>query len=85
MAIIRFEEEEREIADGTSPMKACEDMGLPFGCTEGICGTCMSTVPEGAQNLSPKTEKELDFDLPKGQRLVCQCLVKAGNVEFALD
>ena len=85
MAIIRFEEEEREIPDGTSPVEACEDMGLPFGCTEGICGTCMSVVSEGVFNLAPKTEKENDFDLPKGQRLVCQCIVKAGTVEFALD
>ena len=85
MAIIRFEDEEREVADGTNVTEACEDMGLPFGCTEGICGTCMSLVTEGAFNLEPKTEKEVDFDLPKGQRLACQCVIKGGSVEFTLE
>ena len=45
----------------------------------------MSLVSEGAFNLSPKTEKEVDFDLSKGQRLVCQCKVKGGSVEFTLE
>jgi ferredoxin len=85
MAIIRFEEEEREVADGSNVMEACEDMGLPFGCTDGICGTCMSVPSAGAFNLESMTEKELDFDLPKGQRLACQCVIKGGEVEFILD
>ena len=85
MAIILFEDEKREVADGSKVMEACEDMGLPFGCTEGICGTCMSLVTEGAFNLEPKNEKEQDFDLPKGQRLACQCVIKSGTVEFTLE
>lgn len=85
MAILKFEGEEREVEDGASVVEACEAMGLPFGCQDGLCGTCMSTVTEGAENLPPKNEKEEDFDLPEGQRLVCQCTVKGGTVEFCLD
>lgn len=85
MATVKFEGEEREVADGSAVVEACEDMGLPFGCQDGLCGTCMSTVVEGMANLEPKNEKEEDFDLPEGQRLVCQCKIKSGTVEFSLD
>ena len=85
MAKVKFEGEEREVADGTKVMEACEDMGLPFGCQDGLCGTCTSTVVEGMDNLEPKNEKEDDFDLPENQRLVCQCVIKSGTVEFSLD
>ena len=85
MAKVIFEGDEREVADGTAVMEACEDLGLPFGCQDGICGTCMSIVTQGAENLEGKNEKENDFDLPDGQRLVCQCKVKSGTVEFTLD
>ena len=47
MATVKFEGEEREVADGGAVVEACEDMGLPFGCQDGLCGTCMSTVVEG--------------------------------------
>ena len=85
MATVKFEGEEREVADGGSVVEACEDMGLPFGCQDGLCGTCMSTVVEGADNLAPKNDKEEDFDLPDGQRLACQCTIKSGTVEFSID
>jgi ferredoxin len=85
MAKVIFEGDERELADGIKVMEACEDLGLPFGCQDGICGTCMSVVTKGAENLLPKNEKEDDFDLPDGQRLACQCTIKSGTVEFSLD
>jgi ferredoxin len=85
MAKVIFEGDERELPDGAEVMESCEDLGLPFGCTDGICGTCMSVVKQGADSLLPKTEKEDEFDLPEGQRLVCQCTIKSGTVEFALD
>ena len=85
MATVKFEGEEREVADGGKVVEACEDMGLPFGCQDGLCGTCMSTVVSGIDNLEPKNDKEEDFDLPDGQRLACQCTIKSGTVEFSLD
>ncbi|MDD3467296.1 MAG: 2Fe-2S iron-sulfur cluster-binding protein [Campylobacterales bacterium] len=32
--------------------------GLPFGCRDGECGTCVVEVLSGMEYLSPKTEKE---------------------------
>ncbi len=47
-----------------------------FGCTKGICGTCISTITKGLDNLKPKSERELlTLDRIKAkanQRLVCQ-------------
>ncbi len=85
MATIRFEGEERELADGSAVLETCEAMGMPFGCTEGICGTCRCTVIDGAENLEPLNEKETDMDLEEGERLACQCIVKSGVVEFSVD
>ena len=85
MAKVIFEGEERQVTDGSKVIEACEDLGLPFGCQDGICGTCMSIVAQGADNLEPRNEKENDFDLPDGHRLVCQCTIKSGAVEFSLD
>ena len=85
MATIRFEGEEREIADGTGVLKVCEEMGMPFGCTDGLCGTCMCDVVEGMDNLEPLNEKEQDMELEDGERLACQCVVKAGVVVFKVS
>ena len=85
MAIIRFEGEEREIADGSPVQEVCEDMGMPFGCTEGLCGTCRCTVVKGMENLGPLNEMESDMGLDDGERLACQCVVIAGSVELSVD
>ena len=41
MAKIIFEDsrEEMEVPDGSSIVEACEQAGVPFACTEGVCGT----------------------------------------------
>ena len=84
MAKIIFEGQSREVPDGTRALDSCEDMGMPFGCTEGVCGTCRCTVVSGMENLSPVNVKEEDMDLDAGERLACQCTIKSGTVEFAL-
>ena len=85
MATIRFEGEEREVADGSAVLETCEAMGMPFGCTEGNCGTCRCSVVVGAENLEPRNEKETDMDLEDGERLACQCTIRSGVVEFIVD
>lgn len=85
MAFIRFEGEEQETPDGSRVYDACDALGMPFGCTDGLCGTCICRVVKGADNLEPKNDKEIDMDLEEGQRLACQAVVKSGVVEFALD
>ncbi len=85
MATIRFEGRDAEVADGTKILRTAEELGLPFGCQDGICGTCMSTVLQGMENLEVRNEKELDMDIPDDQRLVCQCVIKSGLVELSVD
>lgn len=85
MAIVRFEGEEREIANGSRVQEFCEDMGMPFGCTEGLCGTCRCTIVDGMQNLEPLNDREMDMGLEDGERLACQCVVISGSVEFGID
>jgi len=84
MAKIIFEGQSRDVADGTRVLDPCEDLGMPFGCTEGNCGTCRCTVVSGMENLSAVNTREEDMDLETGERLACQCTIKSGTVEFAI-
>lgn len=85
MAKIRFEGEEQDLPDGSKILEACEELGVPFGCQDGVCGTCIAMVVSGADNLDEKTEKERDMDLKESQRLACQCSIKSGIVEISVD
>jgi ferredoxin len=84
MAKIIFNEtEEKEVPDGDALKGYCEEMGVPFACEEGICGTCIIEVEEGAENLSPFTQEELDFlGEQERERLACQCKIKCGTVKI---
>ncbi len=75
--------EEAEVPDGEGIHEACEEAGVPFACTEGVCGTCVVEVIEGMENLSPPTQEEKDFlgDQTK-ERLACQCKMKGGCVKL---
>ncbi|NGX43589.1 MAG: Ferredoxin [Chlamydiae bacterium] len=84
MAKIKFEttNEEVELPDDSPLAEACEEAGVPFACTEGVCGTCVIEVKEGKENLSKPTQEEEDFlgDGCSEERLACQCKIKCGNV-----
>lgn len=84
MAKLIFEDtkEEYELADGASLIEACEEAGVPFACTEGVCGTCVIEVTEGMENLSNFNQAEIDFlgELDR-ERLACQCCIKHGCVK----
>jgi hypothetical protein len=75
--------EEIELADGAAITEACEEAGVPFACTEGVCGTCVIEVVEGMDNLSPFTQEETDFlgDQDR-ERLACQCRLSGGCVKI---
>lgn len=49
---------------------------------EGICGTCLVAVTEGADSLSPmdNTEKVITRGRPASWRAACRCVVGADNV-----
>ncbi|MDA1196894.1 MAG: 2Fe-2S iron-sulfur cluster-binding protein [Nanoarchaeota archaeon] len=60
-----------------------EELGITFGCTDGICGTCIVEVDEGMECLGEKNQEEKDMALDDNQRLVCQCTFKKpGKVIF---
>lgn len=87
MAKITNEEtgESETLEEGKPIRDAAEKIGVPFGCEEGICGTCMISILEGEDNLSELTEAEKDLMRDKKHRLACQCKIKNGEVKFELN
>lgn len=85
MAKILFEDtnEEFDLPDGSPIAEACEQAGVPFACTEGVCGTCIVEVVEGMENLTEFNQAEEDFlgELDR-ERLACQCKIKCGKVKL---
>jgi ferredoxin len=72
---------EIEVPDGSPITPACEKAGVVFGCHVGVCGTCTITVTGGLENLSPRTDREVDLlGDDKGLRLACQCRILKGTV-----
>lgn len=54
---------------------------IKFGCGRGICGVCAVRIIQGEENLSPKTEQEIETirNLKlHDKRLACQCAIN-GN------
>ena len=81
MARLILNDDEVEIEDGSPLQELCEEAGVPFACTEGVCGTCVIEVKEGNENLSELTQEELDFlGETDEERLACQCRIKQGTV-----
>lgn len=81
MAKIKYKDIEKEIPEDGSIIEACEELSIPFGCENGICGTCRIELASGEENLNEKTENEKDItgDDPK-VRLACQCKLKKGTL-----
>ncbi|MCI5053111.1 MAG: (2Fe-2S)-binding protein [Simkaniaceae bacterium] len=84
MATLNINDDETFELDSETPIKdSCEEAGIPFGCEEGVCGTCIVEVEEGMENLSEFTEEEFDFlgELDC-ERLACQCKILKGEVKL---
>lgn len=82
MAQIIVDGQAKDVADDSYFRTEAEILGVPFGCSEGICETCRCVVVSGAENLTPKTQEEIDAQLDENERLLCQCKIKSGIVEF---
>lgn len=83
--IFDHNDEEIDLPDDAPIAEVCEEAGVPFACTEGVCGTCVIEVKEGQENLSEPTQEEKDF-LGEGtcdERLACQCKIKKGCVRIS--
>lgn len=85
MAKLIFEDSDEEfnLPDGSPIIEPCEEVGVPFACTEGVCGTCVVEVVEGMENLSEFNQAEADFlgEMDR-ERLACQCKIKHGRVKL---
>lgn len=62
-----------------------EGSSIPFGCEQGICGTCLVNVVQGDENLSDVEDQEKEtlsaMGAEPGQRLTCQCRAEGdGNI-----
>jgi ferredoxin len=71
-----------DVPAGTRFLDFCDDHpGLhDFGCQAGSCGTCVLSMPSGANNVNPPDKNELDTlemctDVA-GARLGCQLEIK---------
>ncbi len=82
MAILKFEDTELEVNDNEPIKESSREIGVPFGCENGMCGSCIINVEEGLENLSEQNEKEEDLGLEDNQRLACQCSIKTGTVKI---
>ena len=70
----------KDVKDGDKIKNAAEEIGVLFGCEDGICGTCMIDVVKGEKNLSEITQAEKDLERDEKHRLACQCKMKKGEV-----
>ncbi len=71
---------------GTRLIEVSERVGaaITYGCREGECGTCLTQVISGAENLAEPSVLEdqvlKDMFAPRGHRLACQAQVLGGEV-----
>lgn len=73
-------EVEAEIGSNLRDVAQTEGSSIPFGCEQGICGTCLIDPKEGADNLSDIDDQEKEtldaMGAEDGQRLACQCQIE---------
>ncbi len=81
MAQIKLNDDVEEIEDGAEIKYKIEEMGVPLGCENGVCGTCEIEVISGMENLSPMTEEEKDLGMEGNRRLGCQCKLLSGTLD----
>ncbi len=70
-----------EAAEGANLRDVAQQEGasIPFGCEQGICGTCLVSIPESADTVTAMEDQEKEtleaMGAEEGQRLACQCRV----------
>lgn len=82
MAKLIIDDEEHQVSDGQRIDAVCEEVGIPFSCNSGVCGTCQIEVLEGAENLGELNEEEDELGMDRNNRLSCQCVINGGTVKI---
>jgi ferredoxin len=72
-----------EVKVNSSIVKAAEELGVQFGCYQGVCGMCKISILEGENNLNDLTVEEKEMGMDKLNRLACQCKTKKGDVKIS--
>ncbi|HME87375.1 MAG TPA: 2Fe-2S iron-sulfur cluster-binding protein, partial [Candidatus Nanoarchaeia archaeon] len=86
MAIIKTDDASIEVPDGSRLRDVVDELGVPFSCRSGICGTCRIQVLEGEENLSPLNEQEEYYGgLDRKNRLSCQASIVSGTVKIDFE
>ncbi len=79
-----------ELEDGANLQEVCEQQGIPIGCSEGVCGTCICRIKKGMEHLSKPNENEIDFIGQSGvqtERMLCQTKIqcKEASAEIVIE
>ena len=82
MAKLLLNDQEVELGDGTRLVDTIEELGVPIGCSNGVCGTCEVEVLDGMDNLSEMNSEEKDLGMEGKKRLGCQLTLKCGTVKM---
>jgi ferredoxin len=80
MPRISIDGQSQELAVGEAIQASCEELGVPFGCQAGSCGTCVIIIESGMENLAPMNDLESDMGLKDNERLACQATIQDGDV-----
>ena len=82
MAILKCNGKEVAVPDGEAIKEYARELGVPFGCEHGVCGTCQIDIVSGEENLNELNAPEEDMSRDREHRLACQCKIIKGNVEI---
>ena len=83
MAILENSTKRVEVSDGASGLEvrdAARELNVPFSCTRGVCGTCVTEIEAVMENLSPRSEREAHLN--ENARLLCQVRINGGTVRI---
>ena len=70
----------KDLDEGEPILAACDELGVPFGCQAGSCGTCVIVIESGMENLHAPNYLEDDMGLRHNERLACQVRIRTGEV-----
>ncbi|RME79129.1 MAG: (2Fe-2S)-binding protein [Methanobacteriota archaeon] len=74
-----------DVPDGENLGKLDGQSSILFACHEGVCGSCLSHIVEGKENLEEPSDYEKQMlemmGASEDQRLLCITKIKGGEVK----